>query len=71
MPTEEESNTVSFNQRRRRTNKEMNTNPKLNIFTYNFGLQNSRSTAKMKKGDFWSLRQLFKDTSISIRKYQC
>ena len=71
MPTEEESNTVNFNQRRRRTDNETSTNQKLNIFTYIFGLQNSRSTAKMKKGDFWSQRQQFKDTSISIRKHPC
>ena len=71
MPTEEESNTVNFNQRRRRTDNETSTNQKLNIFTYIFGLQNSRSAAKMKKGDFWSQRQQFKDTSISIRKYPC
>ena len=70
MPIEEDSNTVSFNQKRRRINKETNTNQKLNIFIYIFGLQNSRSTGKMKKGDFWSQRQQF-NTSISIRKYQC
>ena len=71
MPTEEESNTINFNQRRRRPDNETNTNQKLNIFTYIFGLQYSWSTAKMKKGNFWSQRQQFKDTSISIRKYPC
>ena len=74
MPTEEESNTVNFNQRTRRTDNETNTNQNLNILNNLnciFELQYSWSTAKMKKGNFWSQRQQFKDTSTSISKYPC